>query len=532
MLKKLGQALSLLLPVLAAIFSPLTLFAVNIPAIGIEDALRSLLVSAAAALLLLGFLWIIFRDRSLAILVSTAAVILFFSYGHLYQVMKTWKVMGISVGRHRYLLPFLGSMFLGWFVWISRDQSARTSWYMFFQFTLVLLLLLPMYRLLISGVGRVETDDSAGRILETQYIANTEDYPDIYYIILDGYARADVLESRYGIDNSDFLEQLERRGFYIADEAMANYPTTSLSLASSLNMEYLNDLDDEPEVEHNELLQTLHDLFSHSEVRTILEDEGYFTVSYDTGYFLTRIEDADEYLVAPGDSSGLNHYESTLMDTTLMLFITDTFGDRSVREEQTLYPRYEAHRTRIHFILDSLGEIAARPERTFVFAHLVSPHPPFVFDENGERILASQAFTFNDGSDFRGSTAEYIHGYSAQLMHINDLVLAAVEEIVANSEYPPYILLQADHGPGSELVWGAPTEDALYERFGILNAYYFPDGDYESLYPSITPVNSFRVVLNHLLDRHEPMLGDACYYSYPSNLLLMEEVQFLDTAPQ
>jgi len=532
MLKKLEQYGSFLLPVLAALFSPLTLFAGNFPGITIEDVFRSLFISAAVAMLLEGLAWIILRDRIQAILTSTTAIVLFFSYGHFYQAIKPLNVMGISIGRHRYLLPLFILLFLGWLVWIRRNQNAQRNWYAFFQVAQIILILFPVYRLVSLGAWHFENADSAGENQEMLFLENSENYPDIYYIILDGYARADVLEHRYAFDNSDFLEQMEERGFYIAEEAMTNYPTTILSLTSSLNMDYLNDMFYEPDMDHNELLQRLHELFQHSEVRTVLEREGYFTVAYDTGYFLTQMEDADVYLLASQSSHGPNQFESMLMDTTMIRSMMDMLVNETESTEQLFYPRYEAHRNRIQTTLNSLGEIASRPERSFVFVHLVSPHPPFIFDANGERVITGEAFTFNDASDFNGSTEDYINGYSGQLTYLNTLVLDAVDAILARSEYPPYILIQADHGPGSELVWGEPSEAALHERFGILNAYYFPDGDYQSLYPIITPVNSFRVVLNHLLDRDDLILEDAYYYSYPANLLLMEEVQFPDTAPQ
>ncbi len=36
----------------------------------------------------------------------------------------------------------------------------------------------------------------------------------------------------------------------------------------------------------------------------------------------------------------------------------------------------------------------------------------------------------------------------------------------------------------------------LKQKFGILNAFYLPDVDNDILYPTITPVNTFRVVFN------------------------------------
>ena len=64
--------------------------------------------------------------------------------------------------------------------------------------------------------------------------------PDIYYIILDGYGRADMLQIIHGFDNSMFMESLEQRGFVVASESQSNYARTLLSLSSSLNMQYLD----------------------------------------------------------------------------------------------------------------------------------------------------------------------------------------------------------------------------------------------------------------------------------------------------
>ena len=56
-------------------------------------------------------------------------------------------------------------------------------------------------------------------------------------------------------------------------------------------------------------------------------------------------------------------------------------------------------------------------------------------------------------------------------------------------------------------------EKNLDERFSIMNAYYFPDKDYSSLYPSITPVNTFRVIFNKYFDENLPLLPDNNYFS-------------------
>ncbi len=71
-------------------------------------------------------------------------------------------------------------------------------------------------------------------------VAANPDLPDVYYIILDAYGRADRLKQFYGYDNTPFLDALRKRGFYIAQNSRANYDQTCLCLPSSLNMNYLD----------------------------------------------------------------------------------------------------------------------------------------------------------------------------------------------------------------------------------------------------------------------------------------------------
>ena len=58
--------------------------------------------------------------------------------------------------------------------------------------------------------------------------------PAIYYIILDGYARSEVMRELFDFDNTAFLERLERKGFFVARGSNANYCQTPLSRLSSL----------------------------------------------------------------------------------------------------------------------------------------------------------------------------------------------------------------------------------------------------------------------------------------------------------
>ena len=96
---------------------------------------------------------------------------------------------------------------------------------------------------------------------------------------------------------------------------------------------------------------------------------------------------------------------------------------------------------------------------------------------------------------------------------ISQKIQQSIEQILSRSQTPPIIILQGDHGPGSGLNWNSPEQSDLDERMSILNAYYFPDQNYQDLYSSITPVNSFRIVLNHYFGCSYEILSDRCFFS-------------------
>ena len=119
--------------------------------------------------------------------------------------------------------------------------------------------------------------------------------PDVYYIILDTYTRADVLLNQYNFDNSQFIDELRNMDFYVADCSRSNYSDTLKSLTSALNMNYLPKLWEE--------LSAIGlgpgdigVLLKQSLVRKQLEAIGYKTVAFDTGYDWSRLSDADIYL--------------------------------------------------------------------------------------------------------------------------------------------------------------------------------------------------------------------------------------------
>jgi len=317
-----------------------------------------------------------------------------------------------------------------------------------------------------------------------------ETLPDIYYIIMDSYGRADALQSAYDFDNTEFIDSLEQMGFYVASCSQSNYARTDFSLASSLNMSYVPDLDPDftPELRDP---HPIWELLQHSTVRQLLEEAGYKTVAFATGFNWSQLEDADVYLEPPPLFSDLTAFEIMLLQTTPARHLTNSGilnldGIAGMRfRERTL------------FALEELSRVPEIQGPKFVFAHIIAPHPPFVFGVNGEKIDPAE-YLSPTGSY---SAKDYRRGYLQVLPFINKQLEYILPEIIKKSSVPPIIIVQGDHG-----VWAL----SYPKRIQILNAYYLP-GHTGSLYPSISPVNSFRVLLNNYFGMEYPLLEDKSY---------------------
>jgi len=323
--------------------------------------------------------------------------------------------------------------------------------------------------------------------------------PDIYWIVLDGYGRADVLEELYGVDNHSFLASLEGKGFYIADRSHSNYIQTVYSIPSVLNLNFLK-----PMPANVSGYDYFPALIANNQMMDLLRPCDYRMVSFETGFFFTTNPDSDIYF---SFGSALTEFEELLLAGTPLDYLVDKLNLETPKHS------YAAHRGRVQFTFEKLAQLPESPGPKFVFAHIISPHPPFVFDAEGNPTRPNRSYSIGDGNDYRGSWEEYRGGYAEQVQYVNTLVEKTITAIISRSATPPVIIIQGDHGPGGFLNWGTPGQSCLWERASILNAYYLPNGGTELLYPDITPVNSMRVVLNAYFGANLELLPSATYFT-------------------
>ena len=303
---------------------------------------------------------------------------------------------------------------------------------------------------------------------------------DIYYFILDGYIRHDVLADIWGYDNSEFIQFLKSRGFYVAPKSRSNYPYTILSLSSSLNMQYLNPKGDSFSDSRLPLIKIIDD----NKVVKFAKTLGYKYIHLSDGTAETRFsQHADIRLT---NRKYLSSFSEYLINKTLLKRIKfSVFDPINIKREQIL------------FAFKGLERVPDIKEPTFTFAHIVAPHEPFVFDKNG-------------GIPPQDKLNEPLK-YFEQALFINKKLMPLLDKILNRSNPKPIIIIQGDHGIPF-ITTNQPTTQQLKKSFSILNAYHFPEGGDKNLYSHITPVNSFRSVFNHYFGTKMELLEDKTYF--------------------
>jgi hypothetical protein len=329
--------------------------------------------------------------------------------------------------------------------------------------------------------------------------------PDIFYIVLDGYGRSDVLRELYDYDNSAIVQKLEGLGFYVASATTSNYSQTMLSLSSSLNMTYLDTVAEHLGIKSDERA-ALKRLIADSRVVKRLKGLGYEFVTFPSGFSGTQGLDGVDVTLSSGFTP--TEFHNLLIGRSPMPAILAGLGV-SVKDWQ-----HAAHRRRIDHIFETLPTLGAASQPQFVFAHVLSPHPPFVFGADGAHLNPSRGFSFDDGSGWvrEGGRPAYLKGYAAQAQYIGARAADAVARILARNSNA-VIIIQGDHGPGAHLNTNSYPGSNMRERMTILNAYHVPATIRDRLYANVSPVNSFRLVLGDLFGPQLEPLKDEAYFS-------------------
>ena len=505
-------------PLLFGVYPVLALIAHNIAETPAGEGLRALISALILAAVLLAGLSLLLRDAYKAALLTSLIVLLFFSYGHLNTLLRNVSLVGAPLGRHRFLVPVYlgGSMLAAWAILrTQRDLSTPTRALNLVAVVLVLIPVLQVSAYEARGIAAERGEQKAAVAAPQLMVSIDQDTPDVYYILLDGYPRADFIARHLGQNIQPFLASLEDRGFYVPRCSQSNYSDTRFSMAATLNMSYLDDGTGKPEV----LLpaSSLDEMIHYSTVQKNFEDLGYQIVTFEPGYRWLNWRQPD-YNLLPADENtdrglanfGLNGFEYLLLNTSAgKLFLDARTVVRSNLtanlDEFIETPRYH-HRRNVEFTLETLPKTSVDiPSPKFIYAHIISPHPPFVYNAEGQPLV--------------NNPPDELAAYGEQIVYLNNRILEVIDAITAHSSQPPIIIIHGDHGATIDYA-SAGIDEA--ERLGIFNTFYLPGVDTAKFYLSISPVNTFRLIFKEYFNGEYELLEDKSILGRQSPLIHLD----------
>lgn len=453
---------------------------------------------------------LLFRKTERASIITWFVLFSTLSYSRILELFKnaSFKIGGIKVEIEQ-ILPVTIVIILGVIIYlIFRYKQYLLGTNKTLAVFSVSLLIIPLFTIFSYEIqtGRLlsSTIDNG---IQSGTVSVVGDRPDIYYFIFDRYAGPRSLKEQYNFDNSTFYDFLKKKGFYVAEESTTNYPKTFLSLTASLNMEYVDFLTKKTNggASGDESIAT--PFIRNNKALAFLKERGYRYINVGSWWTPTKLnKNADSNYYFKNDAYvGADEFTTGFLNTTIASpMLKDIFRDPTAVSKD---PFNNNHRSNILYEFNALKQIPHMSGPKFIFAHILIPHDPFVFDKNCNPI--SETIVNKHG---------HVENYLEQLQCANTKIMTMINDILRDSKTPPIIILQSDEGPfpmigslSSNESWSTTSDVSLHEKFPILNAYYLPGASTDALYQTITPVNSFRVVFNTYFKTDYPLLKDKNY---------------------
>jgi hypothetical protein len=329
---------------------------------------------------------------------------------------------------------------------------------------------------IVSGINSPPRVDAGSESPPT--VASAGPAPSVVVLILDGYARADVLRSLYDFDNSAFLEALAERGFRIRDDALTNYSVTHASLPSMVDMGYPFEVG-VPLATQAKPMRRL--LSGDGAMMHLFDGAGYETVMFEnawSGSICGRTPDRchrtglfDRSVWGLGQMSPLAAIQTAI--------VTNPFSAVSLQH--------------IRELGDAIKEDATAP--LFILAHATIPHPPIQLNATCGTAIGSArtAYLLSPVGSVEADWREARTRYVDQLQCVNAEVIASVDRLIAADEDVEIVII-SDHGPDSQgqfLAEDGWSDAQLIERMAVLSAVRMSDRCDEPG-PALTTVNTLR----------------------------------------
>lgn len=452
------------------------------------DVLQMLCNYLLATCIVLAFSYFFYRNFSKAAILTFFIMAYHFFFGAIHDLGK--KILGGSFfTSYKFILPFSLSILIFLILFL---RKSRFSFYRLHRFLTVLFIVLIVTDLIFLVNKLYNLDHSKNSLSQADFTrCNTCSKPDIYFIVLDGYAGNYTLMNTLNFDNSSFEYELKNKGFHLVHDSKSNYNSTPFSIASTFNVDYLPGFS--AKFENRKDLITSLRMINKNKIAAFFNSEGYKIISHSVFNFHNIGTEANDFTLFAVRGN-------LIYNQTFLSRVKNDIGNY-VLTKLHLQPRIDKSVFSVlhynNYIYTSLIKEAQESSQSprFVYTHFVMPHWPCFFSEDGklnnEEILM----------DFSKPNTQAYLGY---LKYCNKKISTLIDQIFFYTKKKAIIVLISDHGLRE---FEKPVDPKYF--FYNLSSIYLPSQNYKAFYDGMSNVNLFRSLLNTQFNQSLPVLKDS-----------------------
>jgi hypothetical protein len=474
--------------ILLPLFFMLHGFMDNYYAVPLKEALLLLLMYVVASSIFFLVGWLFFKQLFKAAIFSFCVMAFHFFFGAIQDFLKA-AFHESFVTHYSFILSFFFIVFVAivWFLKRTRRPMKRVAYYLNILFYILIL---------IDTVWLTQkiVQQSSSIYKTSKYVVtcDTCTKPDIYFLIFDEYSNSTALKETWNYNNSDLDTFLEKKGFRQIPNSRSNYNFTEFSIASTLNMDYLQI--------PNPSACTLKDYnycferINSNQVCSILSSLGYDIVNYSI-FDLQKNPSIvkEDFLPLKTKLITSQTFISRIQKDLFFHLLVGKFAIKWLSGD-LIYSTYYNNQKIISADIKESGNISVHPK--FVYSHIEMPHPPFYFNKYGQKKSKQEIIKDNMNLN--------ISSYLDYLPKTNEVIKQIVSNILNNSKKPVAIVLMGDHG--------FREKQERDFQFRNLNAVYISSGNYAGFVNNISNVNEYAVLFNNLFSASIPLKKDSTIF--------------------
>ena len=417
-------------------------------------------------------------------------VIVFFSYNFIFNLIDKTN-LDVFVNQRIMALFLWFALLLLTFIFVKNILHKK----IFRKFSLFVFIFLNVSFLISILIGSPTIERQTLRSnqynmqnLNIQFQNNLEIKPNVYYLLLDHYPRFDILKEFFGYDNSDFLKEIKKKGYKVAEKSISNAmgTDTNMTVVFDMNTEYIKKY-----LEEKKTFYIGDWLRGRTTVNNIFKKIGYKNfVSIDN-----TIQGAPCNKLNPKNTGfdkcisqniQLTELEINFLKATPIIDLIGKFFPTFFAYQYLYLDTITSQLNKLitnNYSLD-FSDNEYKKESFFLYIHLLMPHPPPKFDKNCQKKI--DIFELNVTHKFESEIAK--KSFIEDLKCINKDVLKFIKEI--NSlDSNSIVVIQSDNS--------IPTLEFPLSHYNI-NFWKLPPQCEHMFKNDISNVNTFRIIFNCL----------------------------------